>query len=101
MCVFVNFVFANTVFMHAHQLYDGRTVTHSHPYLPSSAHGHTADALALISQLNLAAASMEGSSALSIDSMPEPWSKVVCLCVDLCAEAVVGVAALRGPPAIG
>ena len=38
LCVFVNFVFSNTVFMHSHISDDGRTVTHSHPYMPSGHH---------------------------------------------------------------
>lgn len=55
--VFVNFMFSNTIFMHSHTGADGKTVTHSHPYLPTSGHQHSAQSLNLISIFNASAAS--------------------------------------------
>lgn len=40
-----------TLFVHTHNTVDGRPITHSHPYLPSSAHGHSAAGFAAIEAL--------------------------------------------------
>jgi len=97
----MNFVFMNTVFMHAHLLYDGSTVTHSHPYLPAASHQHTADAFNVIAQFNLSASSMEETVSVIVDLMPEAWYKVESECRCEVAEAFVCGTCLRGPPAIG
>ena len=58
--VFVNFMFANTVFTHLHTLPDGTKVTHSHPYIPAGQHSHSANSLSLISSFNSAVISFQG-----------------------------------------
>lgn len=70
-CVFMNFVFANTVFMHTHTLADGSRISHSHPYLPSTG-GHTHSALSLdnIASFNAAAQNIEGTATFNL-SEPE------------------------------
>ena len=62
--MFVNFMFMNTVFMHSHHGIDGRMVTHSHPYVPSSSHTHSALSLDQIAGFNLSASSAQASSVL-------------------------------------
>ncbi len=100
-CVFVNFVFANTVFMHAHLLRDGSTVTHSHPMLPASSHTHTADAISLIAQCNLAAASMESAQAVPVVAASGHWELVFTVASAAEADPGVVAASLRGPPLEG
>ncbi len=58
---FVNFTFANTLFMHTHSLDNGARVTHSHPYLPSSHHSHSGSTLDNIAAMNSAAVTMRAS----------------------------------------
>lgn len=99
--VFVNFVFANTVFVHTHTGLDGRAVTHSHPYLPSSGHTHSAASLSLIAAFNAAAAAFEGSYVTPMFVHDACFGcvsdRLRCDCVALKADARV----LRGPPLLG
>lgn len=64
--MFVNFVFANTVFVHSHTDGAGNRVVHSHPCLPSSAHSHSASQLAQIAGFNDGASSVMGSASLHV-----------------------------------
>lgn len=97
-CVFVNFVFSNTVFMHTHACIDGHSVTHSHPYLPTSHHSHSAQSLDQIASFNAAAAAMEGSMATAA---PAPGHHLIVTAAGIVSPIVTGTptsAALRGPP---
>lgn len=96
--VFVNFMFSNAVFIHSHHLAGGRTVTHSHPYLPSSHHTHTSQSIDLISAFNCAASAAE---AVAAPALSAPHQCVVAMetpqvltfaCTD------TPTARLRGPP---
>lgn len=62
----VNFVAANTVSMHTHQLADGTTLVHSHPYYPAASHSHTGAAIDSISAMNISASSFLESAVLSL-----------------------------------
>lgn len=61
--LFVNFMFANSVFMHSHKLADGSLVCHSHPYNPSSGHTHSSNIISLISSFNSASSAFAGVMA--------------------------------------
>lgn len=62
--VFVNFMFANTVFMHSHTLSDGSLVCHSHPFQHTGTHSHSAASLNTISAFNSAATGFQGTGVL-------------------------------------
>lgn len=64
----------NTVFMHTHHGIDGRSITHSHPYVPSSSHSHSALSLDQIAGFNLSAASAQAASAIVTGT---PFSRVI------------------------
>lgn len=100
LCVFVNFVFSNTVFMHSHIFDDGRTVTHSHPYMPSGHHAHSSVSLDLVAQFNASAASMESTSAVVVDGAYVQCSELVCRDIQSFSLACAGAYTLRGPPVI-
>lgn len=53
--------------MHTHVGTDGRHITHSHPFIPSSGHAHSAMQLDQIAGFNSSAAAMDvaGSPAIS------------------------------------
>lgn len=63
MFVLAYFMTANTIFMHTHRCIDGNVVTHSHPYVPSSHHTHSAQAFGAIDAFNLAAGSLNTAAA--------------------------------------
>lgn len=100
MAVFVNFMFANTVFMHTHTLNDGSRVTHSHPYVPASHHGHTGSQAGSIAQANAMAGGFELPMAVALQparpqaDCPAPAAAPACPTV-----AVFGPRILRAPPA--
>ncbi|MDE6126699.1 MAG: hypothetical protein K2G30_07075 [Muribaculaceae bacterium] len=97
--VFVNFVFANTVFLHTHQGLSGRLIIHSHPYSHSSSnHGHTSQSLDQVSAFNAAASAIEGSVAPVISAAPGVFAEMeVPRCVGI-AVVDIPVADVRGPP---
>lgn len=100
LCTFLNFVFSNTVFLHTHHGLDGRTVSHSHPYLPSAPdHGHSAMSLDNIAALNASVASMEGSESF----MPEQYTAKCTIILVEADESITDASkadiAQRGPPA--
>ena len=49
--LFVSYYASSAFFIHTHVI-DGKTVTHSHPYLPSGHHTHSNAAFYLIQYLN-------------------------------------------------
>lgn len=94
----VNFVFANTVFVHTHISDSGRQVTHSHPYLPGG-HSHTQTSLDQIGSFNLAASAFQ---SVAPAPAPEIWCRVCAIVGETVSSPVVGYtghAPLRGPPA--
>lgn len=100
MLLFVNFMFSNAIFTHVHKGIDGRPVTHSHPYLPSGTHGHTAHSLDLISAFNAASIAAAAVHEISVPD-PEVFSSLIY--VDVTTFAVVNhipAYSLRGPPAL-
>lgn len=100
MVMFVNFVFSNSVFMHVHQGVDGRAVAHSHPYLPSSHHGHSSQMLELISGFNASASAVDAGSILELAAPDCAYSEL--FTGSLCRVAVVAHKArlVRAPPVI-
>lgn len=52
LAVFAAFACGNTMFTHSHVGADGGVVTHSHPYLPSAHHTHSAALLLTLSAFN-------------------------------------------------
>ena len=64
--LFVNFMFANTIFMHMHKDVAGHSILHSHPYLPNSSHSHTSNSLDLINAFNSAAISTDVPESLPV-----------------------------------
>ncbi|RXE73989.1 hypothetical protein ED551_05655 [Muribaculaceae bacterium Isolate-013 (NCI)] len=96
--VFVNFMFSNALFIHSHHLAGGRTVTHSHPYLPSSHHTHTSQSIDLISAFNCAASAADAAASPTLSAphqcvvVMEPPRELSLTC------AVTPTARLRGPP---
>ncbi len=99
--VFVNFAFANTVFLHTHQGFAGHAVTHSHPFFPSSHHGHTSQSLDQVAAFNTASVSVDVPSVAALAPVPSFYVEItdaeyaVAASVDCCA------ASLRGPPFAG
>lgn len=98
-CLFVNFVMANSVFMHTHICVDGSRVTHSHPYMPGTCHTHTSQALTAIGAFNAAAAGMESSSGQMGADAPAEWHRVYGCAVPHVCAVVLKAAGERGPPA--
>lgn len=96
--VLAYFVCGNTVFVHAH-CYDGRIVTHSHPFAPGKSHSHTSSEMTLITAINVAAVTCEATDAVTLDCridtpvetiLSEPAGKVI----ECDREGI----RLRGPP---
>ena len=89
MAVFVNFMFANTVFMHTHTL-----------DAPASHHGHTGSQAGSIAQANAMAGGFELPMAVALQparpqaDCPAPAAAPACPTV-----AVFGPGILRAPPA--
>lgn len=52
LAVFAAFACGNTMFTHSHVGADGGVVTHSHPYLPSAHHTHSATQLLTLTAFN-------------------------------------------------
>lgn len=96
----MNFIFSNTVFIHSHTTDDGHTVTHSHPYLPSSHHSHSSQSLSLVSLLNLSAASVEAAGHTPVPSAPVLYNSIFNTCIAEISAARIPGLDLRGPPAV-
>lgn len=98
--LFVNFMFANTIFVHTHKLADGSVVCHSHPYQHSGTHSHSATSLSLISTLNNTATSFLGTAMLVLAvlasiriflylSAPQQWTNAASSSTHLRAPPVL------------
>lgn len=99
LCLFVNFVFSNTVFMHTHVGADGHPITHSHPYFPSAAHGHSALQFDQIAGFNACAAAME---LTSVADLAAPTGPMTFIAPSPAGHTAVGISlspGLRAPPA--
>ena len=95
--VFTFFYCGNILFVHAHG--DGNTrIVHSHPYLPSTHHSHSAGQFAGIA---LANASLASAITVQSASLQRPETTVMALFAPV-VEAGVAVVALccgmRAPP---
>ncbi|MDE6098179.1 MAG: hypothetical protein K2G24_04765 [Muribaculaceae bacterium] len=98
--LFVNFMFSNTVFVHSHHTDDGRRITHSHPYLPSSHHSHSAQSLSLISLMNISAASAEAACPIVHTALTQLCVTMECHCSTYARMAELPCENPRGPPAM-
>ncbi|MDE6383848.1 MAG: hypothetical protein K2J17_07870 [Paramuribaculum sp.] len=98
MVLLVNFVFANTVFIHTHMSATGCPVTHSHPYLPGG-HSHTQSSMDQIGSFNLAASAFQGAVSIEAPVAHEERSAITDEAVCPSAVGYTGHAPLRGPPA--
>jgi len=98
MLVFVNFVLANTAFIHTHSCFDGHVVTHSHPYFPSAHHGHSQQALDSIASFNSAAESVDMAPAVSFIAGSALFTIIADKRVCHVTEIAVFTLGLRGPP---
>ncbi|MDE6288027.1 MAG: hypothetical protein K2M00_04495 [Muribaculaceae bacterium] len=99
--VFVNFMFANVVFMHTHSLDNGASITHSHPYLPSSQHSHSGAALDNIAAMNAAALTVRASLPASCQFISD--NAFISIDFTFCREAACShslLSCLRAPPAV-
>ncbi len=100
MLLFVNFMFSNAIFTHVHKDIDGRPIAHSHPYLPSGTHGHSAQSLDLISAFNTASIA---SNAVQNMYVSAPETSCSLIYTDVTSFVVVNHTSeysLRGPPAL-
>ena len=97
---FVNFVFANTVFVHTHSGIGGRMVTHSHPVLPSAPHGHSAAAFGAIADFNAAAQLLETSSATVLQAPADHVERIAPEAVREALFAILRPTSHRGPPTV-
>lgn len=84
--------------MHSHVSDDGRIITHSHPYLPSAGHGHTAMQLDQIAGFNMSAASMETSVAPLLLPQAGPVSLIASGYCFVVLPWFAATSGLRGPP---
>lgn len=99
LCLFVNFVFANTVFIHTHHAADGRLITHSHPYLPSSTnHTHSSVSLDSIAAFNLGASSVVASESVTIAKGAVRCLTVKARICESIFETHISGISRRGPP---
>ncbi len=98
MLVMVHFVMANTVFMHTHRCFDGHTVTHSHPYLPSAHHTQSQQALDSLSIFNAVAGSMDVSPYVSVADAESAFTVIADKCLVFVTVAFLRVSGLRDPP---
>ena len=96
--LFLSYYAGSTLFVHTHQTSDGRSVTHSHPYLPSSAHGHSAAGFAAIDSLGhlwFYAATAAAATVLGAVRIERGVEKA---CPTRAAR--IAWSPLRGPPAV-
>lgn len=98
--VFVNFMFANVLFTHTHSLDNGASITHSHPYLPSSHHSHSGTSLDNIAAMNAAALTVRAS--FHAGHLFVPGGNFITLDFTFCEGPSVShslLSCLRAPPA--
>ncbi|MGM9861981.1 MAG: hypothetical protein ACI30W_05235 [Muribaculaceae bacterium] len=99
LCAFVYFCCGNTLFIHSHT-YAGSTIVHSHPYLPSSHHSHSAADYGAVSWCNAAIAAMKAETALQpmVPTMPIATIATAVAVRQLCAG--ITHYAGRAPPCV-
>lgn len=98
MCVFVNFVFANTVFIHSHVLADGIRITHSHPYLPSHSHSHSSHSLDNIAAGNTIAGAFSAPGAINAPIAGQEYALIVASPSGPTLTRTLAAMPNRGPP---
>ncbi len=99
--VFINFMFVNTVFTHTHRLADGSLMSHSHPYQPSTSHGHSSSLLSLISGFNSAASAFQGMASTLLAAMPGITAiHYLCKAPQKIINEQYRIAPLRAPPVL-
>lgn len=90
----------NTAFVHTHLMSDGSAVSHSHPYLPSSQHSHSAASFLSIAQFNTTAATMEGTAYYAHAFYDTDWKDIATDVTIHFKKINVINEALRGPPVL-
>ena len=96
--VFIYFVGGTTLFMHTHTL-EGHTITHSHPYLPSVPHTHSAQAFQYIAAAMMAVHQMCMPDEVPVTSPSEVFT-ILTDAVRMCSlTARASSVHMRGPPA--
>lgn len=98
--LFVNFVFADTLFIHTHSDSLGHSITHSHPYCPQSSHSHSSQSLDQIAGFNLAASCM---NAAVLEGPARPEILLTTIVTEICIPSLQETEktfSLRGPPAV-
>lgn len=97
--IFAWFYCGNTLFLHSH-IYQGRTIVHSHPYLPSDTHTHTSLALQSIAAFNAASTAMDIPAQAE---MPRPDCRCIQVPVPQFEKGVTahaGAYSWRAPPVV-
>jgi len=69
--LFAMFFCGNTLFVHTHRLFDGQIETHSHPFLPGSAHSHSDAGFQAIAQINAALAVIDREPLAETPRVPQ------------------------------
>lgn len=95
--VFALFFSGNLLFLHTHEIGD-ELVVHSHPYIPSASHTHSAGSLQTIAQLNQGMGQLELEEVLTLPSVE---SLITTLYFPDCQSfsiAILTVSAGRAPP---
>ena len=98
MAVFVNFVFSNSVFMHTHKDGTYGSVTHSHPYLPLSTHGHTHGSFDQIAGFNAAAAAFQAAVTFDLPTYETHTCLIECFYRPVPFMVRTDIISLRAPP---
>lgn len=98
--VFAAFACGNTLCVHTHVDKDGGVVTHSHPYLPSAHHSHSAAQLLTLAALNaLSFDETAGAPAVQAPQQICTATAAAEMRAQLCA-VLLKARSLRAPPAI-
>lgn len=96
--LFVVFAAGNTMFVHTHVGPKG-AVTHSHPYLPSSHHGHSVVEFSSIAVLNASGYDGAGSDGCFVASPLRSCEYLMpAECLACAGGADVRLQSLRAPP---
>lgn len=98
--VFATLFSGNTFFVHSHIGLDGRTIAHSHPFLPGSCHGHSSQQTDAINHINLALMTAELSETTELTKPVEGYivltESIVADMVDNTRVTISG----RAPPIV-
>lgn len=98
--VFLGFVLGNTAFVHTHT--DGtHTYSHSHPWLPSAHHSHSAAAAEAFASLNESAGQItEAIAPLTIAHTMQTVVVIATAAPEHSSDAHIALRAGRAPPII-